>query len=170
MNLTTKQIKESFPEECVTLVPKLLRARRRQMDRLENTIQDLRVKYDEHMAQAITVGVHGEEGRGLEKDIRRLKRIIYYREAKKTDSVVLDIEGAKLVPIESLYSFEKVKRMHNRVHCACPLHAEKTPSFVIYPNNTFHCFSCKAGSSSIDFIMALNGCNFKEAVNFINGG
>lgn len=45
----------------------------------------------------------------------------------------------------------------------CPIHSEKTGSFVLYPDNSFHCFGCKAnGQGAIDFCVAL-GFTFMEA-------
>lgn len=52
----------------------------------------------------------------------------------------------------------------SRVAIRCPFHSEKTPSCVIYKDNSFHCFGCQAhGSNAIDFVMKL-GCNFNDAV------
>ena len=52
----------------------------------------------------------------------------------------------------------------------CPFHQEKTPSFVIYPDNSFHCFGCGANGDSIDFMKSLKGCSFGEAVAQLSGG
>lgn len=52
-----------------------------------------------------------------------------------------------------------------RVSIRCPFHNERTASFVLYPNNTFHCFGCGAnGQGAIDFCVAL-GYTFVEACN-----
>ncbi len=46
----------------------------------------------------------------------------------------------------------------------CPLHSERTPSFVLYKNNTFHCFGCNVhGQGAIDFCVEL-GYSFVEAL------
>ena len=51
----------------------------------------------------------------------------------------------------------------------CPLHNEKTPSFTIYPKtNTWHCFGCGAGGSSIDFVMAYCGLDSLDAAKKID--
>ncbi len=57
-----------------------------------------------------------------------------------------------------------------RVHCdrniviSCPIHKDRTPSFVLFPDNHYYCFSCQAtGRGSIDFLMFL-GATFQEAV------
>lgn len=43
----------------------------------------------------------------------------------------------------------------------CPFHSEKTGSFKVYKNNSFHCFGCGAhGGSVIDLVMKL----FDESV------
>lgn len=49
----------------------------------------------------------------------------------------------------------------------CPFHAggnEKTPSFQLRKNNTFKCFGCDANGSVIDFVMRMEGCSFKQAI------
>lgn len=81
------------------------------------------------------------------------------------DSITADmVARAKSVPIENLYSFEKIKRFGGRIKALCPFHSEKTPSFVIYTKgsgsaseNTFHCFGCGVGRDAIDFYCKING-------------
>lgn len=46
----------------------------------------------------------------------------------------------------------------------CPFHDEKTPSFFVYPNNTFYCFGCGASGDAATFIMKIYGCSFPEAL------
>jgi CHC2 zinc finger/Toprim domain len=45
----------------------------------------------------------------------------------------------------------------------CPFHAEKTPSFTIYPDNHFHCFGCGAHGTPIQFLQRAEGLTFAEA-------
>lgn len=46
----------------------------------------------------------------------------------------------------------------------CPFHNERTPSFVIFPDNGFKCFGCgEHGQGAIDFVMKL-GYSFKDAI------
>jgi len=47
----------------------------------------------------------------------------------------------------------------------CPFHTDKTPSFSVSPDKQlFHCFSCKAGGSVIQFIMQAENIDYGEAV------
>jgi CHC2-type zinc finger protein len=49
----------------------------------------------------------------------------------------------------------------------CPFHTEKTPSFKVYPDNHFKCFSCQEYGDVIDFIQKLYGLSFKEALKHL---
>jgi DNA primase len=47
----------------------------------------------------------------------------------------------------------------------CPFHAEKTPSFTVYPErNIFHCFGCGVGGNVFTFLMQHLRLTFQEAV------
>lgn len=47
----------------------------------------------------------------------------------------------------------------------CPFHTDKTPSFSVSPDKQlFHCFSCKAGGSVIQFVMQADNLSFIDAV------
>jgi DNA primase len=47
----------------------------------------------------------------------------------------------------------------------CPFHAEKTPSFTVYPErNIFHCFGCGVGGNVFSFLMQHLRLTFPEAV------
>ena len=51
----------------------------------------------------------------------------------------------------------------------CPFHNEKTASFKVYSNNTFHCFGCGAHGDVITLVMKLEGLDFKEACKRLDG-
>lgn len=57
-------------------------------------------------------------------------------------------------------------RHRGRTHTGlCPFHNEKTPSFVVYPENqSFYCFGCGAGGDVITFIKKINNVDYVEAV------
>lgn len=47
----------------------------------------------------------------------------------------------------------------------CPVHSDRTASFILYCDNHYHCFGCGIhGYGAIDFLVAL-GATFQEAVS-----
>ena len=47
----------------------------------------------------------------------------------------------------------------------CPFHSEKTPSFVVFPeNNSYHCFGCGAHGDIFTFVMRSENMEFVEAL------
>ena len=49
--------------------------------------------------------------------------------------------------------------------CCCPIHNEKTPSFMIDAvKGTWHCYGCGKGGNAIDFLIELKHLDFIEAV------
>lgn len=72
-----------------------------------------------------------------------------------------DIEKVRDIPI---FLFLNLKNTGRRQMVRCPFHQEKTPSCVIYPDNSFHCFGCTAhGKGAIDFFMKM-GFSFKDTI------
>jgi hypothetical protein len=57
------------------------------------------------------------------------------------------------------------KKSGSRYIGLCPFHSEKTPSFVVFPNNSYYCFGCGSGGDAATFIMKYYGCTFPEALN-----
>lgn len=49
----------------------------------------------------------------------------------------------------------------------CPFHEEKTPSFFIYPDNSYHCFGCGAHGNAIDFLMKNLGYSFEHTCSIL---
>ncbi len=88
---------------------------------------------------------------------------------KAYQDLAVAIERAKNANMLDLYPWERLKKNYTRYVACCPLHGEKTPSFVIYTkNNSWYCFGCHEGGNPIDFIMKLKGCEFKEAVRILS--
>lgn len=49
-------------------------------------------------------------------------------------------------------------------YICCPFHNERTPSLKFFQDGGWKCFGCGKGGSSIDFVMALFGLDFRQAV------
>lgn len=52
----------------------------------------------------------------------------------------------------------------------CPFHAEKTPSFVVFPaTQRWRCFGCDAGGDVIDYVMRHDGLTMADALTLLDG-
>jgi len=78
----------------------------------------------------------------------------------------VDIEKVKEIPISNLFTAEPMAMGNNRKKFLCPIHNEVTPSFVWYEeNNSWYCFgACQTGGDIIALYMAINECEFYEAI------
>lgn len=83
-------------------------------------------------------------------------------------SVVDEIkERLDIVEVVSRYvPLKKAGRNHKG---CCPFHAEKTPSFVVFPETgTWHCFgACGTGGDVFSFIMKQENVDFAEALRIL---
>ncbi|MDR1240624.1 MAG: hypothetical protein LBK29_01960 [Oscillospiraceae bacterium] len=71
--------------------------------------------------------------------------------------------------IENVVSFYVNLVRKGRVFSGlCPFHAEKTPSFFVYPeSHSFYCFGCGSGGDVITFIMLIEKFDYVESVSFL---
>lgn len=100
------------------------------------------------------------------KRLRRLEGLLKYPEGNFNAK----IEVAKQAPIQELFDFQRLRRQGRRFIAKCPFHEDRSPSFYIYENNSWYCFSCNKGGDSIDFVKALHNLGFREAVSYVAGG
>ncbi len=64
--------------------------------------------------------------------------------------------------------FVELKKEGSRYKCCCPIHNERTPSFVVTPSrNMFKCFGCGIGGNAITFLMEAQHMTYPEAVKHI---
>jgi hypothetical protein len=174
--LTVAQIKDAFPQEIKTLVPRLLTEYRKPVKFQAKIIHDITLRgYDifteRFLIQCIKVIYYNIDW--YNKQVHRLEVIITQQnQSQLNDNRVTDemIERAKNVPITSVQTFERLKNSGSgRMIACCIFHAEKTPSFVIYlPNKGAHCFSCGwSCQDTISFIQKARGLSFPQAVRLL---
>ena len=60
-----------------------------------------------------------------------------------------------------------LKKSGRYYKACCPFHHEKTPSFTVYPNNSFYCFGCGESGDAIDFIMKHRDMSFKDSLAYL---
>ena len=78
-------------------------------------------------------------------------------EVKQSNDIV-DIIGERLT----------LKKAGRNFKGLCPLHGEKTPSYIVSPDKQiYHCFGCGAGGNVFSFIQNLDKLNFIESVKFL---
>lgn len=63
------------------------------------------------------------------------------------------------------YQVERLRRRRNRMEGRCPIHrGQRDDSFrVNLDKNLFHCFSCQAGGSVLDFVAGMERCSIRDA-------
>ncbi len=71
--------------------------------------------------------------------------------------------------IEQIVSrYTNLKRSGRNLSGLCPFHSERTPSFVVYPeNNSFYCFGCGAGGDVVTFVRMAEHLEYMEALRFL---
>lgn len=72
--------------------------------------------------------------------------------------------------VELVWKYSKLKKVWANFKCLCPFpgHSEKTPSFVVSPSKQIaYCFGCHRWWWPIKFIMDIENCEFKEAIEIL---
>ena len=66
---------------------------------------------------------------------------------------------------EIISQYVDIQRKGRNLMGICPFHAERTPSFCVYPSsNSFYCFGCGAGGDVITFLRLIEHYDYIEAV------
>ncbi|MGH9789843.1 MAG: DNA primase, partial [Candidatus Acidiferrales bacterium] len=64
--------------------------------------------------------------------------------------------------------YVRLKKTGQNFMGLCPFHAEKSPSFAVHPvKQIYHCFGCGVGGDVFSFVMAMEKCDFREAITTV---
>lgn len=75
---------------------------------------------------------------------------------------------SKLSIVDLISEYIQVTKQGAGFKALCPFHNEKTPSFhVSEERQTWHCFGCSLGGDIFDFVMRIEGVEFKEALKLL---
>jgi len=71
----------------------------------------------------------------------------------------------RLDAVELIGRYVPLKKAGRTFKGLCPFHAEKTPSFIVYPEDGhYHCFGCGQGGDIFTFVMKMENLEFGEAL------
>lgn len=82
---------------------------------------------------------------------------------------VVDQVKERLDIVEVIQGYVPLKKAGHNYKGLCPFHAEKTPSFVVFPDSgTWHCFgACGIGGDVFSFVMKRENVDFGEALKML---
>lgn len=121
----------------------------------DEQVSEYRRKYLESQYESAMVQKHAY---GEKMNTDKLTKEYHYR-YETNELTQAQIELAHTIPIQKF-----VASLSRFVHC--PFHEESTPSLHI-TGNKFHCFGCKSGGDTIQFIMKRDKLTFVQAIKKI---
>lgn len=82
---------------------------------------------------------------------------------------VVDEIKERLDIVEVISHYVSLKKAGRSYKGLCPFHNEKTPSFVVFPENqSWHCFgACNTGGDIFSFVMKRENLDFSEALTLL---
>ena len=70
--------------------------------------------------------------------------------------------------VEVIGEFVTLKKKGTRHQACCPLHGEKTPSFMVNPaRSDWHCYGCGKGGNVVTFLMEHESMSYPEALRWL---
>jgi DNA primase len=80
------------------------------------------------------------------------------------ETVIEEIR-ARIDPVEVIGRRLELRRTGTSFSARCPFHADRTPSFRVYPDSKrFKCFGCGARGDAFEFLRRLEGKDFRTVV------
>lgn len=80
----------------------------------------------------------------------------------------IDELKARVNIVDIIENFVPLKKAGKDYQACCPFHNERTPSFtVIEKDQYYYCFGCSASGNVIDFLIDINGWDFKQAAKYL---
>ncbi len=81
---------------------------------------------------------------------------------------VVDEIKARIDIVDIVSQYVQLKKVGRVYKGLCPFHSEKTPSFVVYPDEgRYHCFGCGADGDVFTFLEQKEGLTFPEALKVL---
>jgi DNA primase len=82
---------------------------------------------------------------------------------------VTDEVKARIDIVDLISRYTPLKRSGNSYKGLCPFHSERTPSFIVFPNNgSWRCFgACGVGGDVFSFVMRKENVDFREALQLL---
>jgi DNA primase len=73
-----------------------------------------------------------------------------------------------LVEVLTEQGVETFESSNGRRVAHCPFHeGDRSPSFVVYPNETYYCFGCQVWGNPVKFLVDYKGMSGKEALEYV---
>jgi len=81
---------------------------------------------------------------------------------------VVDEVKERIDIIELIDGYTRLSKAGRNYKGLCPFHTEKTPSFVVFPESqNYRCFGCGRGGDVFNFIMDIEGFDFRGALQML---